>query len=69
VVAIIEKAMSREKSKRYSVAKHLAEDIENYLGSRPLNEEPRGARSKTMWGRLKGLLGGAKEEGTAPRAT
>jgi len=57
VASIIEKAMSREKSKRYPVAKALAEDIENYLGSRPLNEEPRGARSKSMWGRLKGLLG------------
>lgn len=69
VVGIIEKAMAREKSKRYPAAKHLAEDIENYLADRPLNEEPRGARSKTMWGRLKGLLGGAKEEGSAPKAT
>jgi serine/threonine protein kinase len=57
VVSIIEKAMAREKSRRYPAAKALAEDIENFLGSRPLNEEPRGARSKSMWGRLKGLLG------------
>jgi serine/threonine protein kinase len=57
VVSIIEKAMAREKSRRYPAAKALAEDIENFLGSRPLNEEPRGARAKSMWGRLKGLLG------------
>jgi serine/threonine protein kinase len=57
VVSIIEKAMSREKGKRYPAAKALAEDIENFLSSRPLNEEPRGARSKSVWGRLKGLLG------------
>ncbi|HVE40436.1 MAG TPA: serine/threonine-protein kinase [Planctomycetota bacterium] len=57
VASIIEKAMAREKSRRYPIAKALAEDIENYLASRPLNEEPRGARSKSMWGRLKGLLG------------
>jgi len=60
VVAIIEKTMAREKSKRYPVAKALAEDIENYLAGRPLNEEPRGARSRTVWGRLKGLLGSAE---------
>jgi serine/threonine protein kinase len=58
VVGIIEKAMAREKSKRYPSAKALAEDIENFLAGRLLNEEPRGARSRTVWGRLKGLLGG-----------
>jgi serine/threonine protein kinase/predicted RNA-binding Zn-ribbon protein involved in translation (DUF1610 family) len=58
VVAIIEKAMAREKSRRYPMAKSLAEDIENYLANRPLNDEPRGARSRSVWGRLKGLLGG-----------
>jgi serine/threonine protein kinase len=57
VVAMIEKAMAREKSKRYPAAKALAEDIENYLAGRLLNEEPRGARSRSVWGRLKGLLG------------
>jgi len=61
VVSIIEKAMARDKAKRYPMAKHLADDIENYLNERPLNEEPRGARSKSMWGRLKGLLGGTPE--------
>ena len=69
VVSIIEKAMSRDKTKRYPAAKCLAEDIEHYLNHRPLNEEPRGARSKSMWGRLRGFLGGAKEEGSTPRAT
>jgi len=57
VVCIIEKAMAREKSKRYPAAKALAEDIENFLAARPLNDEPRGARSRSVWGRLKGLLG------------
>jgi predicted Zn finger-like uncharacterized protein len=58
VVSIIEKAMAREKSKRYPAAKALSEDIENYLSGRLLNEEPRGARARSVWGRLKGLLGG-----------
>ncbi len=57
VVGLIEKAMAREKSKRYPTAKDLADDIENYLAERPLNEQPRGARSKTFMGRLKGLFG------------
>jgi serine/threonine protein kinase len=60
VVGIIEKAMAREKSRRYPAAKALAEDIENHLAGRLLNEEPRGARSRTVWGRLKGFLGGAE---------
>jgi predicted Zn finger-like uncharacterized protein len=58
VVSIIEKAMAREKSRRYPAAKALSEDIENYLSGRLLNEEPRGARARSVWGRLKGLLGG-----------
>jgi serine/threonine-protein kinase len=58
VVSIIEKAMAREKPRRYPVAKALADDIENFLTSKPLNDEPRGARSRSVWGRLKGLLGG-----------
>jgi serine/threonine protein kinase len=61
VVSIIEKTMAREKSKRYPAAKALAEDIENYLTGRPLNEEPRGARPRSVWGRLKGLLGGGSD--------
>jgi serine/threonine-protein kinase len=61
VVALIEKAMAREKSKRYPAAKALAEDIENFLNGRPLNDEPRGARSRSVWGRLRGLLGGPGE--------
>lgn len=60
VVLIIEKAMAREKPKRYQMAKSLAEDIDQYLHGRPLNEEPRGARSKSVWGRLRGLLGGSE---------
>src|SRR5436190_2347567 len=58
VVAIIEKAMAREKSRRYPAAKALSEDIGNFLAEKPLNDEPKGARSRTVWGRLKGLLGG-----------
>ncbi|HLY75375.1 MAG TPA: protein kinase [Planctomycetota bacterium] len=58
VVSIIEKAMAREKSRRYPMAKALAEDIENFLTNKPLHDEPRGARSRSVWGRLKGLLGG-----------
>ncbi len=58
VVAIIQKAMAREKSKRYPSAKALAEDINHFLAGEPLNEEPRGARSRSVWGKLKGLFGG-----------
>jgi hypothetical protein len=57
VVAVIEKAMAREKSRRYPSAKALAEDIENYLKGNPLNEEPQGARSRSVWGRLRGFFG------------
>ena len=60
VVCIIEKAMAREKSRRYPAAKALAADIENHLAGRLLNEEPQGARSRTVWGRLKGFLGGTE---------
>ncbi len=57
VVHLIEKAMAREKGKRYSSGRTLADDLENFLAGRPLNEEPAGARPRSVWKRLKGLLG------------
>ncbi|HXG62782.1 MAG TPA: serine/threonine-protein kinase [Planctomycetota bacterium] len=58
VAAIIEKAMRREKHRRYPSARALAEDIENYLAGRPLNLEPQGARPSSLWGKIRGLFGG-----------
>jgi serine/threonine protein kinase/DNA-directed RNA polymerase subunit RPC12/RpoP len=58
VAAIIEKAMRREKHRRYPSARALAEDIENYLSGRPLNVEPQGARPSSLWGKIRGLFGG-----------
>jgi serine/threonine protein kinase len=57
VIAIIEKAMARDKSSRYPSGKALADDLENVLAGRLLNEEPLGARSRSVWDRLKGIFG------------
>jgi len=57
VIAIIEKAMAREKKNRYPTAKALSDDLENLLNERPLNEEPLGARPRSVWNRLKGIFG------------
>ena len=58
VTRIIEKAMAREKSARYPSAKALSDDLSNFLEGKPLNEEPLGARSRSVWNRLKGIFGG-----------
>jgi serine/threonine protein kinase len=58
VTCIIEKAMAREKKARYPSGKALAEDIDHVLAERPLNEEPLGARPRSVWNRLKGIFGG-----------
>jgi serine/threonine protein kinase/DNA-directed RNA polymerase subunit RPC12/RpoP len=58
VALLIEKAMQREKSRRYATAQALAEDIDRFLAGKPLQDEPRGARPTTVWNRLKGLFGG-----------
>jgi serine/threonine protein kinase len=63
VVLIIQKAMAREKAKRYPAARALAEDIGQFLAEQPLNEEPRGARPKTVWGKIRGLFGGEERPG------
>jgi serine/threonine protein kinase/predicted RNA-binding Zn-ribbon protein involved in translation (DUF1610 family) len=55
---VIEKAMAREKGRRYPSAGDLAADLQNLLEEKPLNEEPRGARPRTLWGKLKTLFGG-----------
>jgi serine/threonine protein kinase/predicted RNA-binding Zn-ribbon protein involved in translation (DUF1610 family) len=60
VTLIIEKAMHREKARRYPSAQALAEDIDCFLAGSPLQEEPRGARASSVWNRLKGLFGGGK---------
>jgi len=62
LVAICEKAMAREKRDRYPSAKALSDDISNHLEGKPLNEEPLGARPRSVWNRLKGIFG-AKESG------
>ena len=58
VVLIIEKCMAGQKDRRYPSAAALADDIQNFLDEKPLHEEPRGARPRTVWGKLKGLFGG-----------
>jgi serine/threonine protein kinase/predicted RNA-binding Zn-ribbon protein involved in translation (DUF1610 family) len=58
VALIIEKAMQREKTRRYPSAGALAEDIDRYLAGSPLHEEPRGARPSSVWNKLRGLFGG-----------
>ncbi len=57
VLAIIEKAMQRDKGRRYPSAKAMSDDISNFLGGRPLNEEPAGARPRSVWNRIMGLFG------------
>ncbi len=58
VAAVIEKAMRREKPRRYPSAGAMADDLDNYLAARPLNPEPRGARPLSLWQRLRGLFAG-----------
>ena len=57
VVLIIEKCMCAQKGNRYPSAAAFAEDIQNFLDGRPLNEEPLGARPRGVWGRLRNLFG------------
>ncbi len=57
VVRIIEKAMAREKSRRYPSAQAFVDDIDNFLAGRPLNADPQGARPGSVWQRLKGFFG------------
>ena len=58
VVAIIEKAMAREKSRRYPSAKAMADDIDRHLLGRPFDGKGRAqTRKGTVWGRLRGLFG------------
>jgi serine/threonine protein kinase len=57
LVRVIEKAMARNKSRRYPTARALADDLDNILEGRPLNEEPLGARPLTFWKKVKGLWG------------
>ena len=61
VVALIEKAMAPEKQRRYPSAGALGEDLTNYLEGRPLNEEPRGARSRPAWSGLRRFFNRAEE--------
>jgi serine/threonine protein kinase len=58
MVRIIEKAMSREKARRYPSAQAFSDDIDNILADRPLNEDPLGARPRSVWKKLKNLFGG-----------
>jgi serine/threonine protein kinase/predicted RNA-binding Zn-ribbon protein involved in translation (DUF1610 family) len=60
VVLIIDKCMCARKENRYPSAAALADDLDNFLEDRPLNEEPSGARPRGMWNRLRDLFGGSK---------
>jgi hypothetical protein len=58
MVRIIEKAMAREKERRYASAQAFSDDLDNFLADRPLNEEPAGARPRSVWKKLRNLFGG-----------
>jgi serine/threonine protein kinase len=58
VVRIIEKCMAGSKERRYASAADLAEDLQNFLDDKPLNDEPKGAKPRSVWNRLRGLFGG-----------
>jgi serine/threonine protein kinase len=57
VLLIIDKCMSGQKANRYPSAGALADDLQNFLDGKPLNEEPLGARPRGMWNRLRHLFG------------
>ena len=54
---IIGKCLRREKKRRYPSAAALAEDIQRLLDEKPLRNEPAGARPRSTWNRIKGILG------------
>jgi eukaryotic-like serine/threonine-protein kinase len=60
VELIIDKCMCAQKPNRYPSAAALADDLDNFLEGRPLNEEPVGARPRGVWNRLRDLFGGSK---------
>ncbi len=54
---IIAKAMQRSKRDRYPTAGAMAEDMRRYLEGEPLQEEPTGARARSLIRRVKRFLG------------
>ncbi len=54
---IVRKAMAREKPDRYQKAAHFAADLQCVLDGRPIQDEPLGARPRSLWGKIKGIFG------------
>jgi hypothetical protein len=54
---IIKKAMARDRGARYQRGLHFAEDLQRALDGRPLQDEPTGAQTKSLWGKIKGIFG------------
>jgi serine/threonine protein kinase len=57
VRAIVRKAMARDKGDRYPRAAAMAEDLQRALEGKPLQDEPLGARPRTIWGKIRGIFG------------
>ncbi len=57
VVRIIEKAMQRDKKRRYASARSLADDLLRFQEGKPLGEEPIGARPRPFWKKVRAWFG------------
>jgi serine/threonine protein kinase len=57
VIRIIEKAMQREKRRRYASARSLADDLLRFQEGKPLSEEPIGARPRPFWKKIRTWFG------------
>ena len=57
IMRIITKAMQRDKRRRYSSARSLANDLLRFQEGRPLAEEPSGARPRPFWRKVRAWFG------------
>jgi serine/threonine protein kinase len=57
VARIVGKAMHRDKKRRYSSARSMANDLLRFQEGRPLAEEPAGARPRPFWRKVRAWFG------------
>ena len=57
VARIVDKAMHRDKRRRYSSARSMANDLLRFQEGRPLAEEPAGARPRPFWRKVRAWFG------------